>query len=462
MTEKQTIFQWYNNLCDNEIKRRGVLVLKRKIAITALSLSLGFGAFTYTTAHAESLSDIHKKQAENAAKKAKKNKEMSKVKEQQKDLLNDLSQINEKLATTENEIESKKQAISKTKSEIEKLQKEIKVLEKRIKERDAILKERVRSMYESGGSTGYLDVILGSKSFGDFIDRMVSLNVIAQSDENILKEQREDKKNVEEKKVRVESKLASLNAKLNELNALKSDLNKQKADKKNIVKKLKKKEDHIDAEMKDLKERDAILAAQEEAVKAEIERAKKEEAARKAREAAAAKAAQAKAAQASKPASSGHSSSSSSHSSSSPEPTPAPTPSGHGMFIKPAAGAFTSGFGSRSGEYSGFHPGVDIAAPGTVPIVAAADGTVIRSYKSSSYGNCVFISHYIDGQLYTTVYAHMRSRQVSNGQTVHQGQVIGYMGSTGWSTGQHLHFEIHKGEWNYQKSNAVNPMQYIN
>ncbi|WP_369899474.1 SH3 domain-containing protein [Bacillus manliponensis] len=127
-------------------------------------------------------------------------------------------------------------------------------------------------------------------------------------------------------------------------------------------------------------------------------------------------------------------------------------------FIKPAAGIYTSGFGKRGGQ---MHHGLDIAASGTVPVVAAADGVVTRSYYSSSYGNAVFMSHNLNGETYTTVYAHLDSRSVSVGQTVTQGQQLGFMGNTGQSNGQHLHFEVHKGDWNAQKSNAVDPKLYI-
>lgn len=134
------------------------------------------------------------------------------------------------------------------------------------------------------------------------------------------------------------------------------------------------------------------------------------------------------------------------------------TKSNPGGFIKPCAGKLTSGFGGAR-----HHMGIDIAQSGKVAIKAAADGTVSRSYYSASYGECVMIVHNINGVTYETVYAHMRkgSRTVRVGQKVKQGQVIGYMGSTGDSTGQHLHFEIHKGRWNVQKTNAVNPLNYI-
>ena len=130
------------------------------------------------------------------------------------------------------------------------------------------------------------------------------------------------------------------------------------------------------------------------------------------------------------------------------------------MFIKPSEGRLTNGF--RTNARSD-HNGVDFAQAGTVEIKAAAAGKITRSYTSTTYGEAIFILHHLNGQEYETVYAHMRtgSRRFSVGQTVKQGDVIGLMGSTGDSTGQHLHFELHKGRWNANKTNAVNPMDYI-
>ncbi|WP_223696972.1 M23 family metallopeptidase, partial [Bacillus wiedmannii] len=119
----------------------------------------------------------------------------------------------------------------------------------------------------------------------------------------------------------------------------------------------------------------------------------------------------------------------------------------------------TSGFrGSRPD-----HHGVDLAESGDHPIYAAASGQVSRSYSSSSYGECIMIVHTIDGVTWETVYAHMRSgsRTVKGGDYVTQGQTIGVMGNTGQSSGQHLHFELHKGRWDINKSNAVNPLDYL-
>lgn len=110
-----------------------------------------------------------------------------------------------------------------------------------------------------------------------------------------------------------------------------------------------------------------------------------------------------------------------------------------------------------------FHAGIDIAQSGIHEIYAAASGTVTRSYYSSSYGECVMIMHEIKGTIYETVYAHMRngSRRFKVNEKVKQGEVIGIMGNTGNSTGQHLHFELHVGRWNATKSNAINPLPYL-
>ncbi|MBW9235097.1 M23 family metallopeptidase, partial [Leptospira santarosai] len=78
-----------------------------------------------------------------------------------------------------------------------------------------------------------------------------------------------------------------------------------------------------------------------------------------------------------------------------------------------------------------------------------------------TYGNVIMVTHSINGQIFTTVYAHLSGFNVSSGQSVSKGQMIGRMGSTGRSTGSHLHFEIHEGPWNGSRSNAVNPIRYV-
>jgi murein DD-endopeptidase MepM/ murein hydrolase activator NlpD len=120
-------------------------------------------------------------------------------------------------------------------------------------------------------------------------------------------------------------------------------------------------------------------------------------------------------------------------------------------YIWPTKGVLTSGFGWRWGR---MHKGVDIAAPVGTPVMAAAAGEVISAgWNSGGYGNLVKIRHPDDS---VTVYAHNSRILVRPGQTVEQGQQISEMGSTGFSTGPHLHFEVHP---NGQR--AVNPIAYL-
>lgn len=128
------------------------------------------------------------------------------------------------------------------------------------------------------------------------------------------------------------------------------------------------------------------------------------------------------------------------------------------VFKFPTQGKISSTFDMR---WEQMHYGIDIAAQGNVSIQAAAAGKVVKSYYSASYGNVVFIAHQINGKLYTTVYAHMKDRTVQAGDQVQTGQLVGHMGNTGHSYGQHLHFELHNVEWNFEKTNAVNPLPYL-
>lgn len=120
-------------------------------------------------------------------------------------------------------------------------------------------------------------------------------------------------------------------------------------------------------------------------------------------------------------------------------------------WIWPTDGIITDTYGTRNGE----HYGIDIAAGLGTPIHSVDNGVVTKSYYSSSYGHVVFIKH--DNHL-ETVYAHLKKRNVQEGQAIGRGEVIGEMGSTGRSSGVHLHFEVHESEWTVDKKNALDPV----
>jgi murein DD-endopeptidase MepM/ murein hydrolase activator NlpD len=128
---------------------------------------------------------------------------------------------------------------------------------------------------------------------------------------------------------------------------------------------------------------------------------------------------------------------------------------GTGRFVWPVRGPITSPFGMRinpvTHKYSG-HTGIDIGVPYGTPIAAADGGTVIFASWNVAYGNMTVIDH---GGGFSTMYAHQSKQLVAVGDHVTQGQIIGYIGTTGWSTGPHLHFEIRVN------GVPVNPMKYL-
>lgn len=124
--------------------------------------------------------------------------------------------------------------------------------------------------------------------------------------------------------------------------------------------------------------------------------------------------------------------------------------------LYPAAGRVTSRFGYRNDPISGrrtFHEGYDIANSYGTPIYATADGIVTFSGRNGGYGNQIIINH---GNGFETVYAHNSKNIAKKGDFVRKGQVIAYMGSTGRSTGAHLHYEVRK------YGTPVNPANYFN
>ncbi|MGW6381201.1 murein hydrolase activator EnvC family protein [Peribacillus butanolivorans] len=468
--------------------------MKKNIIAMNASIMIGLGSIIAApSAYAESLSDLQQKKESIQEKRSgvesnisDTEKKIDNLQDKQLTAEEQIAAIEAKIAESTKKIDAKNAEITQTKKEIEALKEEIKVLKERIAKRNEVLKERALSFQETGGDVNYLEVLFGSSSFGDLIDRVGAVATIAEADRDILKQHELDKKDLEEKQTAVEKKLASLEVAKAELLEIQKQQKQQKQEKAALVKKLKQQTKKHEDEKMGLEEEKANLAAQETAIKsainleqnrlAELEAARKKaaaEAKKRAEQAAAQAAAQAasQAAESKKQSSSSGASAKSSSSSPSPSSPSSPSSSSQsssnvsqvpavssGTFTRPSAGYVSSTMGERWNKQ---HAGIDIAASGTVPVVAAADGVVSRSYFSSTYGNVIFVTHSISGQQWTTVYAHLSSRQASTGSVVAKGQQIGIMGNTGHSYGQHLHFELHKGAWNYSKSNAVNPLNYI-
>lgn len=335
----------------------------------------------------------------------------------------------EKISSLNDDIKEKQDAYDKGLSEVE--------------DQFDALANRLRILYMSGNATD-LEIIFGAKDFSDLIDKMELVKSLANSDKELISE--------------IQTKLDELSTKKEALEADKKDLETQQAS-------LKSDQDEFNKLISDNDEILKNLYASNSEAQNSLESAalqSDEIEAKISQYYAAQKAAAEHAAQASQSSSSSGSSSSSSSSSSSGSSSSGSSSSGSSSVIVPSGSGFawpTPGFVSLSSEWFEDrevynHGGIDIAGAGIMgtPVVAAADGTVVATNSSCThnwgksyscgcgggYGNYVMISH-AGGKM--TVYGHLTSLTVSSGQTVSRGQVIGYVGSTGNSTGPHLHYE---------------------
>lgn len=333
----------------------------------------------------------------------------------------------EKISSLNDDIKEKQDAYDKGLSEVE--------------DQFDALANRLRILYMSGNATD-LEIIFGAKDFSDLIDKMELVKSLANSDKELISE--------------IQAKLDELSTKKEALEADKKDLETQQAS-------LKSDQDEFNKLISDNDEILKNLYASNSEAQNSLESAalqSDEIEAKISQYYAAQKAAAERAAQASQ--SSSGSSSSSSSSSSSGSSSSGSSSSGSSSVIVPSGSGFawpTPGFVSLSSEWFEDrevynHGGIDIAGAGIMgtPVVAAADGTVVATNSSCThnwgksyscgcgggYGNYVMISH-AGGKM--TVYGHLTSLTVSSGQSVSRGQVIGYVGSTGNSTGPHLHYE---------------------
>ena len=340
----------------------------------------------------------------------------------------------EKISSLNDDIKEKQDAYDKGLSEVE--------------DQFDALANRLRILYMSGNATD-LEIIFGAKDFSDLIDKMELVKSLANSDKELISE--------------IQTKLDELSTKKESLEADKKDLETQQASLKSDQDEFNKLISDNDEILKNLYASNSeaqnsleSAALQSDEIEAKISQYYA------AQKAAAEHAAQASQSSSSSGSSSSSSSSSSSGSSSSGSSSSGSSSSGSSSVIVPSGSGFawpTPGFVSLSSEWFEDrevynHGGIDIAGAGIMgtPVVAAADGTVIATNSSCThnwgksyscgcgggYGNYVMISH-AGGKM--TVYGHLTSLTVSSGQSVSRGQIIGYVGSTGNSTGPHLHYE---------------------
>ena len=304
---------------------------------------------------------------------------------------------------------------------IERKAQELREAEKAEKEQKAALRVRMRAMEESS-DISYLAVLFHATDFSDLLARLDVVSGIMKHDKELEESYIASRENVETVKAEYEATQEEQRETRVELEAKKKDLEAQIKAAEEIIAGL---EADIAELEKEYTQNDANEAAIRSQLDQKIAQFEKEQEALRQQQL--------------------------------QQSGSTTVVTGTGAYTWPTPGysTVTSPFGTRTHPIFGdqrFHSGIDIGAPSGATIVAADAGTVVTATYSSSYGNYVVISH---GGGNSTLYAHMSSMAVSSGTTVTKGQTIGYVGSTGWSTGAHCHFEIKIG------GSLVDPQSYF-
>ncbi|OXS54938.1 hypothetical protein B1A99_24460 [Cohnella sp. CIP 111063] len=339
----------------------------------------------------------------------------------------ELKAVNQEIKTTEQELKQVMNKMEKTGKEIEKFEREkenltlqleqlsvkLEATQFRINQRREFIDARIRSMYTEG-QVSYLNVLLSSNSISDFLGRMDNLVMLVKQDQRIVEQNKSDQDQVGQQKAEIDSKLAQAITLIRNTEQLKSDLKKQENEKSIMISSLSERSEAI-ADISEEQEETLIRLASQQA---KLLKQREE------------------ASQSKKAFGTG------------------------GNFVWPFDRKYpiTSNYGYRThpitGEKESFHKGIDIGAPGGTSILAAGSGSVIIAQWMSGYGNTVIIDH---GKGIWTLYAHIRMNgiKVEKGEQVKQGQKIAEVGSTGNSTGNHLHFEVRENE------EAQDPVSYL-
>lgn len=356
---------------------------------------------------AKSISDLKQELSENKKKTEQTQKEIEAKQEERNEHRKKKDAIDLEISVLQDDIDVIQDVINEKDSEIAVKNAEIEVLNESLKKTDRQLKQRMKIMYESG-TTSYLEMIFASKGLSDLFTRLSIIESIAKHDNKIMDEFKAQIAQIDEAKKVIEvEKNEQLEAK-GILEGKKSQIKEKQAEQQRLI-------DELSQDINELKRQEAEMEKAEQQIQAQIN------------------AAMASSTQKSV------------------------TYKGNGKFILPLASytRISSPFGYRIHPITGtrkLHAGIDYAAPHGTAIFAAEDGVVLTSGWINGYGYTVTINH---GGGFVTLYAHCSSLVVSAGQAVTKGQTIAKVGSTGNSTGNHLHFEVKVN------GSAQNPAGYL-
>ena len=378
------------------------------------------------------MKELNNKKESNQEKITETQKEKEEVTEEKKKVTAEVEKLNTQITDYENQIDELDSKISDLNSKISDSQSKLNKAEEDFTSQQKLLDSRLIAIQEAG-ETSYLDFLLSSEDITDLISNYYLISEIATNDTQLLEKIQKQKEEIKKAKEELESSKRELDTSKASKESVSVQLKTAKNDKDKQVAQLSEDEKKLQAKLDELRQANRTIDSQIQAAQEAIRRYQEEQKRKQ------------------------QSSSSSSSSSSSGGTTKA----GSSGFIYPVPSGYTrvtTGMYYSSGSY---HGAIDFGSGGIngQPVYAVADGYVVTSTRlSGSYGNYILIAH--ANGLYT-LYAHGQdgSRTVSAGQTVTQGQQIMRVGSTGNSTGPHLHFEVRTSPGTY--SNRQNPLNYL-
>ena len=354
-----------------------------------------------------------KKEKKEYSKKAEElQKEIEELEKSREDTLAYIEKLDKKTEAVEEELEKLKAKISETEGVLKTAEKELAAAQEEEQKQYDIMKKRIKYMYENGNQD-YIDIIFSSSSISDLLNNAEYVEKISEYDKQMFAQYQKTLQSVNEKKTKVEERVQELKEKKQEKSELKYDLQLMKEAKKSQMEKYsidhKKNQSIANQYAKEAAKAEDEINKLLALKQAELER----------------------------------------------ENAESSTVSSSFIWPLKVKGKITSRFGLRTSPTAGAssnHKGLDIAVSTGTPIIASAGGKVVTAQYSASAGNYVMISH---GKRMYTVYMHCSRLAVSEGDQVTQGQVIAYAGSTGISTGAHLHFGV--------SSNGayVDPLKYV-
>lgn len=429
-------------------KLQGILII---LAVIMLVGSLCFPSFANEIDQAKDVkSDLEKKKQDTEAR-------LSELEKEKDDILKYIEKLDKELSRLNDEIDALNSDIKETGIALDKAKVELEAAKAVEEEQYGIMKKRIQYMYENG-NTDYIDIIMKSDNISDILNQVEYMSKITEFDNSLLDKYKKLKQDVVDKEKNLETKVQELNALKEEL-TFEQDTVKQLASDKN--KELAKYEANIENEQalsaeysSKLDEQEALIEDLLEAERKRIEeeeRRRKEEEERKRKE-------EEKRRQEEAAANAGSNSNADNASNSGNDNSQG---SGNQVNVDgfiwpcPSSSRITSTFGNREQPTEGastYHKGIDIGASTGSEIVAAAGGSVVTAAYSVSAGNYIMLYH---GNGIYTVYMHCSKLLVSAGDEVSQGQKIALVGSTGVSTGAHLHFGVSVN------GTYVNPLNYV-